>query len=68
MPGVYEIDSSPSEVTQINKMALGEHLEKRQGTASSAVTEKRGGVTERDRLIKDKDSIDKYFKEKSETL
>lgn len=68
MPAVYEIESSPSELTQINKIALGEQMEKRQGTASSAETEKRGGVTDRERIIKDKDGIDKYFKEKSETL
>jgi hypothetical protein len=67
MPGVYEIESTPQELSHINKITLGEHnAEKREGTASSAVTEKRGGTS--DRLIKDKESIDKYFKEKSETL
>jgi hypothetical protein len=46
----------------------------RQGTASSAITEKRGGEsTERrliitERILKDKDNIDKFFKDKSEQL
>ncbi len=50
----------------------------RQGTASSAVTEKRGGEgpvssTERrlivtERIMKDKDQIEKFFKDKSEAL
>jgi len=44
-----------------------------QGSASSAVTEKRRDSSERrtiitERIIKDKDNIEKFFKDKSETL
>ena len=50
--------------------------EKRMGSASSARTEKRGGaelsaerrLSSNERVIKDKDNIEKFFKEKSETL
>ena len=57
-------------------MKMVEDLQ-RQGTASSAITEKRGGdrqsSTERrlivtERIMKDKDQIDKFFKDKSEAL
>ena len=57
----------------VNKIVLGDNQEVREpspaklerlGSASSALTEKRDNSTNRERIIKDKDNIEKFFKEK----
>ena len=60
------------EVQVVNQVVLEGNPVERSGSASSAKTEKRQhpGINNAatDRIIKDKDNIEKFFKEKSETL
>ena len=53
---------SNEELASINKMVLGGDTE-RQGSASSAVTEKKASISEK--LEKDKADIEMFFKEKA---